>query len=116
MIAPDPSSTSSSNSNTWVIVGAVAASVVVIVTSILIGVYCFRQRNRRSKETAKDIGQLENPAFVGVGQPSVQPPQIFDSENSHCEQPALYADLNSSERDTMDANYESLHNYEKVDF
>ncbi|CAB4005231.1 MAM and LDL-receptor class A domain-containing 1-like, partial [Paramuricea clavata] len=112
-------STSSSNSNTWVLIGAVAASVVVIVTSIFIAVCCFRQRNRRSRENARDIGKIENPAYEGCGQRSLQPPQLCDSEN-HYEQPTVYPPLTSSANVTIDAHYQSLHLdedcYERVDF
>ncbi|CAB4039472.1 Hypothetical predicted protein, partial [Paramuricea clavata] len=118
----DPSSshsTSLSSSITWILIGAVAGSVVVIVTSIFIAVCCFRQRNRKTTENTRDIGKIENPAYESCGEASVQPPQLCDSEN-HYEEPALYSQLNNSGRVTIDAHYQSLHLdevvYEKVDF
>ncbi len=113
-------SMSSSNNDNLVLFGAVGAAVVVLLTAILV-VVCFScRRNRRnhSRENARDIGEFPNPAYEGDVKRNMQRPHVINTEN-HYDQPSVYAQLDSTTRVALDANYQSLHLdggiYEDVD-
>ena len=76
---------------------------VVIVTVILI-VTCFRYRKILKRENTRDVGKFQNTVYEGDTQPDT-PPQVRPSDY---EQPAQYAQLDSSKRVLVDENYQSL--------
>ena len=102
-----PAPTSSTNNNTGVIIGAVVVAVVVIVTVILI-VACFLHRRISRREHIPDVGNIQNAAYEGDTQPHGRRLSQVPSSESGFEQPAEYAQLDSSNRVPIDANYESL--------
>ncbi len=110
---PDP--TSSPNNNTAVIVGAVVSAVVVLITVIVI-IACILYRRIPKRESAREIGNIQNAAYDGDTQPDRRLPQVPNSESDYVE-PAEYAQLDSSKRVPIDANYESLNveGYEQLD-
>ncbi len=111
---------SSSRDDNFVLFGAVGAAVVVLLTAILVAVCFFCRRNRRnhSRENARDVGEFRNPVYEGDGKRNIQRPHVINTEN-HYDQPSVYAQLDSTTRVALDANYQSLHLdggvYEKVD-
>ena len=111
LLTPTPSS----NSNTGVIIGAVVAALVVIVTVILISV-CILYRRKPGKDDMGDIGNIQNAAYEGDTQTDRKLPEIPYSDSNY-EEPAHYAQLDSSERVPIDANYQSLNieGYQQLD-
>ncbi|CAB4041834.1 Hypothetical predicted protein [Paramuricea clavata] len=112
---PDPglsNPTSSSNSNTGVIIGAVVAAVVVLITVILI-VACLLYRRKPQNENTQDTGNIQNAAYEGDTQTDRSLPEIPQAHRDY-EEPAQYAQLDSSMRVPIDANYQSLQTRDHV--
>ena len=88
------------------------AAFVVIIAVILIVAWIFYRRKSR-KENRQDIGNIQNAAYVGDNQPQRRLPQVPYSDSGY-EEPSDYAQLDSSKRVPIDANYQSLtHNMTK---
>ncbi|CAB3981014.1 protocadherin Fat 4-like, partial, partial [Paramuricea clavata] len=98
--------TSSSNLNTGVVIGVVVAALVVLIMVILI-VTCFIYPRKTRKENTGDTGNNQNAAYDGDTYTDRTLPHIPDSD-SHYEEPEKYAQLDSSKRMPIDANYQSL--------
>ncbi|CAB3988513.1 Hypothetical predicted protein [Paramuricea clavata] len=106
---PDPdlsNPTSSSNLNTGAVIGAVVAALVVFITVIVILTRVIYRRKPR-RESTGDIGNIQNAAYEGDIYTDRRLPHVPDSD-SHYEEPAKYAQLDSSKRVPIDANYQSL--------
>ena len=101
-----PNTSSSSDNNIGVIIGVVAAAMVIIIAIILI-VACFLHRKRSGMNNQRDVVNIQNAAYKGDKQPQRKLPNIPYS-NSGYEEPSDYAQLDSSKRVPMDANYQSL--------
>lgn len=99
-------STFSPGSYTGVIIGAVVAAVVVIVTVVLI-VACFLYREILKRENTHGSGYIQNPAYQGDTQSDRTLPQIPHTDKEY-EEPAVYTQLDSSNRTPIDENYQSL--------
>jgi hypothetical protein len=80
---------------------------VVLVTVILI-VACFLYRRISRREHTRDVGNIQNAAYEGDTQPHGRRLSQVSYSESGFEQPAEYAQLDSSNRVPIDANYESL--------
>ncbi len=103
---------SSSDSNIGVIIGVVAAAVVVIVAVILIVAWFFYRR-KPGREKREDIGNIQNAAYEGDTHPQGRRlPQVPYSDTGY-EEPSDYAQLDSSKRVPIDANYQSLRHKNK---
>jgi hypothetical protein len=89
-----------------VIIGAVVAAVVVLITVILI-VACLLYRRKPQNENARDTGNIQNAAYEGDTQTDRRLPEIPYSDRDY-EEPAQYAQLDSSMRVPIDENYQSL--------
>ena len=100
-------SDSTSSSNNGIIVGAVMATVVLILAVMLI-IICFRYRRTLERENTRDVGNIQNTAYEGDTQPDRELPQIPHNTNREYEEPAVYAQLDSSKRIPADENYQSL--------
>ena len=97
-------SDSTSSSDIAIIIGAVSATIVLVLTLILL-IICFR--HRRVLESTRDVGNIQNAAYEGDTQPEKELPQIPGTGNEY-EEPAQYAQLDSSKRVPTDDNYQSL--------
>ncbi len=90
-----------SGNNAGVVTGILVAVVIVmaIAISVLVFLLCRRKRGAASHT-----------------QPNIELPQVPDSGGGY-EEPAQYAQLDSSKRDRIDANYQSLNadNYTQLD-
>jgi hypothetical protein len=82
------------------------AALVVLIMVILI-VTCFIYPRKARKENTGDTGNNQNAAYDGDIYTDRRLPHIPDSD-SHYEEPAKYAHLDSSKRMLIDANYQSL--------
>ena len=111
---------SSSNEDNFVLFGAVGAAVVVLLTAILVAVcfFCRINRKHQSRGNARDVGEFPNPAYEGDSKRNMQRPHVINTEN-HYDEPSVYAQLDSTTRVALEANYQSLHLdggiYEDVD-
>ena len=87
---------SSSNNDNLVVFGAVGAAMVVLLTAILILVtvcfYCRRNRRNNSRENARDIGEIPNPAYEGDANRNMQRPHVINTGNHYEEDPDIYDD------------------------
>ena len=99
-------STFSPGNYNGVIIGSVVAAVVVIVTAILI-VACFLYRQILKRESTQDTGYIQNPAYKGDTQSDRTLPQIPHTDIKY-EEPAIYTQLDTSNRTPIDENYQSL--------
>ncbi|CAB4019981.1 Hypothetical predicted protein [Paramuricea clavata] len=74
-------------------------------------VSCLICRRERGKKNSRDldIDNIQNTAYEGDTPRNVELPEIPDPESVY-EEPAEYAQLASSLRDPVDANYQSLLN------
>ena len=97
----------STSSNTGIIIGAVMATVVLILAVMLI-IICFRYRRTLEKESTRDFGSIQNTAYEGDTQPDRELPQRSHSTDREYEEPAVYAQLDSSKRIPADEIYQSL--------
>ncbi|CAB4030758.1 Hypothetical predicted protein [Paramuricea clavata] len=83
---PDENPKSSSKSNTGVIIGTVAAAVIVIVAAIfIVGCFLF---GRLKKQRRRDIGPIQNAAYEGDRHADIMP-QVFHSES----RPPAYSEI-----------------------
>ena len=76
----------------------------VVVATVILIVTCFRYRKILKRENTRDVGKFQNTVYEGDTQPDT-PPQVRPSDY---EQPAQYAQLDSSKRVLVDENYQSL--------
>ena len=103
---------SSSDNNIGVIIGVVVAALVVIIAVIVI-VACIFYRRKPSSEKQQDVSNIRNAAYEGDTQLQRRLPQVPYSDSGYLE-PSDYAQLDSSKRVPIDANYQSLvHNNTK---
>ena len=92
------------------------AAVVVMATAIVI-VACLFHRRKTGKENPRDIDNIQNTAYEGNTPRNMELQKIPDPESCY-EEPAEYAQLASSLREPVDANYQSLlnvQNYQQPD-
>ena len=82
------------------------ATIVLVLTLILL-IICFRHRRVLARESTQDVGNIQNIAYEGDTQPERELPQIPDTSSEY-EEPAQYAQLDSSKRVPTDDNYQSL--------
>ena len=82
------------------------AALVVIIMAIFIVAWIFYRR-KPGNENRQDIGNIQNAAYVGDNQPERRLPQVPYSDSDY-EEPSDYAQLDSSKRVPIDANYQSL--------
>ena len=82
------------------------AALVVIIMAIFIVAWIFYRR-KPGNENRQDIGNIQNAAYVGDNQPERGLPQVPYSDSDY-EEPSDYAELDSSKRIPIDANYQSL--------
>ena len=82
------------------------AALVVIIMAIFIVAWIFYRR-KPGNENRQDIGNIQNAAYVGDNQPERRLPQVPYSDSDY-EEPSDYAQLDSSKRVPVDANYQSL--------
>ena len=94
------------NNNTWMIIAAVMIAAAVIVTVILI-VTCLRYRKILKRENARDVGKIQNAVYEEDIHLHRKLPKIPRTDGDY-EQPAEYAQLDSSKRVHVDENYQSL--------
>ncbi len=133
----DQGSTNSSKSgignNTGVAIGIAVAVVVVMAIAISILAYILRRRKRGDAgytqpnielpEIRNSEGVYEEPTQYGQVDrrvpppPTIELPRIPDLEVGGYEEPAQYAKLDSSNRVSIDGNYQSLNveNYTQLD-
>ena len=90
------------------------AAVVVLVTVILI-VAWFLYRRTPPRDKEQNIGEVQNPAYVGESQRNRRLPQVphFESGYEEPTETAEYTQLDSSKRVPIDANYQSLKHRDK---
>ena len=82
------------------------AALVVIIVVILIVTWILYRR-KTGQENREDIGNIQNAAYEGATQPKRRLPQVPHSDSDY-EEPSDYAQLDSSKRVPIDANYQSL--------
>ena len=78
-----------------------------VVLLIAIFITCFFWKKTRVNTSTGNIGDNENNAYDNVLSPPIELPQLNRSVSEY-EQPSPYAQLDSSKRVPMDANYQSL--------
>ena len=88
------------------IIGIVTIMVVVIVTVLLI-VTCIRYRQILQRKNTEDTGNIQNALYEGDTRADRELPQIPHTDGDY-EQPAEYAQLDSSKRVPIHENYQSL--------
>ena len=85
------------------IIGAVVPAVVVLIMVVA----CLLYRRKPKNENTRDTGNIQNAAYEGDTQTDRRLPEIPHSDRDY-EEPAQYAQLDSSMRVPIDANYQSL--------
>ena len=84
-------------------------TVAVLILSVTLIATCFRYRQILQKQNTADIGNIQNAVYEGDIQLHRKLPHTPHTDGDY-EQPAEYAQLDSSKRVPMDANYQSLIN------
>ncbi|CAB4011972.1 microneme MIC12 [Paramuricea clavata] len=103
----DSSDPSSQEKSIGIIIGVSVAAVIVLVTVILI-VARFICRRKEGPDNTRNIGDIQNAAYEGDKQPKrPKMPKKPHSEHVY-DEPTVYAQLDSSTRVPIDANYQSL--------
>ena len=84
-------------------------TVAVLILTVTLIATCFRYRQILHRQNAPDIGNIQNAVHEGEMRLHRQLPHTPHTDGDY-EQPAEYAQLDSSKRVPMDANYQSLIN------
>ena len=80
---------------------------VVIIVTVLLIVTCIRYRHILQRKNTEDTGNIQNAVYEGDTRADRELPQIPHTDGDY-EQPAEYAQLDSSKRVPIDENYQSL--------
>ena len=81
--------------------------VVVVIVTVALIVTCFRHRQILHVKSTADTENIQNAVYEGDARQDRELPQMPQTDGDY-EQPAEYAQLVSSKRVPIDANYQSL--------
>ena len=81
--------------------------VVVVIVTVALIVTCFRHRQILHVKSTTDTENIQNAVYEGDARQDRELPQIPQTDGEY-KQPAEYAQLVSSKRVPIDANYQSL--------